>query len=70
MTSGTTANRGAKSPGWYLAPLHPAELARCISQRGTHRGGRRGRNVLAPREMTGTVEGRLGGVLRRPGRLA
>ena len=34
MTSGTTANRGANSPGWYLAPLLPATLARCLSQRG------------------------------------
>ncbi len=69
MTSGTTANRGANSPAWYLAPLHPAMLARCLPQRGIRRGGRRGCNVLVPCEMPATVEGRRGGVLRRPGRL-
>lgn len=56
MTSGTTANRGANSPDWYLAPLHPAMLARLLSQRGTSRGGRRGCNVLVSCEMPATVE--------------
>lgn len=69
MTSVTTANRGANSPDWYLAPLHPAMLARLLSQRGTNRGRRRGCNVLVPCEMPATVEGRPGGVVRRPERL-
>lgn len=68
MNRRMTANRGAKRPGGYLAPLAPAPAAPRPDRRQATNGGRTVPNVLQVLEMDADVEGKRGGVLCRPRR--